>query len=134
MATKLNGVVIYRELRGDEYMWAVRVYRNGKTLFEGFEVRRNFAAALSIARLVSGTGTIRVQIGPASAELEHRYSYQPVWFDGWLRTQLAKEDRRLKRRQQRQAASFVRLMSRSSTFTRALEPAHVNRNPNKGYL
>lgn len=134
MATKLNGVVVYRELRGDEYMWAVRVYRNGKTVFEACEVRRNLAAAVSIARLVSGTSTIRVQIGPASAELEHRYSYQPVWLDGWLRTQLAKEDRRLKRRQQRQAARFFRTRSRHSAFTRPLEPAHVNRNPNKEYL
>lgn len=129
MATKLNGVVIYRELRGDEYMWAVRVYRNGNTIFQACEVRRSLAAAVSIARLVSGTSTIRVQIGPAFAELEHRYSYQPVWLSGWLRTQLAKEDRRLKRRQQREANAFFRRLSRSNVSVRTRNPSYVKPNP-----
>lgn len=128
MATKLNGVVIYRTFVGDHYKWAVRVYRNGKILFESCEFYVLFQRAVQIAQLVAKPNEdMRVQMRE-----NHRTLYSDSdlwdtgWMDTWIKGNLKVEARLLQQRQTRQAKSFRQELSRSNMSTRTHTPSFVN--------
>lgn len=111
---KLNGVVVYREryVTRPGFRWAVRVYRNGKILFQSAEYWHKLHAALDAARMVNGhLLNARVQIG---TEYIHVYEHDLDWLKGWVDAGLRKE---AKREEARVAKSNRRFVEAARAFS-----------------
>lgn len=106
---KLNGVVVYREATNEGFLWAARVYRNGKTVFQSAERKRDFNAVLKDGISVAGGEQITLRIGPDVCYLHARIGdYRPSWLKGWVKRSLDAEEKRYVKRMNRRGRALLR--------------------------